>query len=178
VMALLAVAVSKALNLQIHTSVHSISETPDSDGYWPVQTSRGIIKASKAVVTNYYTAGIAPRYASRIIPPAASAAPSSSLHLNLQPLSSSYANFHIHHLRPQRPNQLPNPSPRYPLYRWRRALRLCPLPLTLVPHRRRLLLNPTCSHGFRQLHAAALSQLGTQRRHHGHRTGGYHGLCL
>lgn len=68
-MALLAVAVSKGLNLQTNTPVLSTSDTPDLDGNWTVKTPRGTIKASNLVLaTNAYTAGIAPQYTNRIIP--------------------------------------------------------------------------------------------------------------
>ncbi|KAI8255213.1 putative oxidoreductase OrdL [Colletotrichum sp. SAR11_239] len=59
----------KGVNLQANTPVGSISETPDADGRWTVQTPRGAITAGKVVVaTNGYTAQVLPRYEDRIVP--------------------------------------------------------------------------------------------------------------
>ncbi|KAH0423422.1 FAD dependent oxidoreductase [Colletotrichum camelliae] len=58
-----------AINLQANTPVSSISETPDADGSWTVQTPRGAIRAGKVVVaTNGYTAQVLPQHADRIVP--------------------------------------------------------------------------------------------------------------
>ncbi|KAJ0274001.1 hypothetical protein COL940_009597 [Colletotrichum noveboracense] len=59
----------KGVNLQANTPVSSISETPDADGRWTVQTPRGAITAGKVVVaTNGYTAQVLPQYEDRIVP--------------------------------------------------------------------------------------------------------------
>ncbi|KAI8297025.1 putative oxidoreductase OrdL [Colletotrichum sp. SAR11_240] len=59
----------KGVNLQANTPVGSISETPDADGRWTVQTPRGAITAGKVVVaTNGYTAQVLPQYEDRIVP--------------------------------------------------------------------------------------------------------------
>ncbi|XXH00594.1 hypothetical protein Hte_006942 [Hypoxylon texense] len=64
VMHLLAGAVRRGgVNLQTHTLVHEVSDTPDADGYWSVATSRGVVKARKVLfATNGYTAGLLPEY--------------------------------------------------------------------------------------------------------------------
>ncbi|PGH10161.1 hypothetical protein AJ79_05516 [Helicocarpus griseus UAMH5409] len=62
---------STTLNLQTHTPVTSISETPDpTTGAWTVTTaSRGSIKTKKLILaTNAYTAALAPQYTDRIVP--------------------------------------------------------------------------------------------------------------
>ncbi|TVY30611.1 Gamma-glutamylputrescine oxidoreductase [Lachnellula hyalina] len=69
IMALLSIVVAKGVNLQTHTPVTSISDTPDSEGRWTVTTSRGSIKAKKVVLaSNAYTSGIAPQFANKIVP--------------------------------------------------------------------------------------------------------------
>ncbi|KAI1761353.1 FAD dependent oxidoreductase [Hypoxylon sp. FL1150] len=51
------------VNLQTHTPVHEVSETPDVDGYWTVATGRGVVKAKKVLfATNGYTGGLLPEY--------------------------------------------------------------------------------------------------------------------
>lgn len=51
------------VNLQTHTPVHEVSETPDTEGYWTVATSRGAVKARKVLfATNGYTGGLLPEY--------------------------------------------------------------------------------------------------------------------
>jgi len=61
--------VAKGVNLQTHTPVMSISDTPDSEGRWTVTTSRGSVKAKKVVLaSNAYTSGIAPQFANKIVP--------------------------------------------------------------------------------------------------------------
>lgn len=68
-MHLLALAVSRGVNLQTHTPVTSVSETPDRQGFWSVSTPRGRLRAKKVVYcTNAYTAGLAPQYRDKIIP--------------------------------------------------------------------------------------------------------------
>lgn len=69
VMHLLAGVVSKGANLQTHTPVTSVSETPLADGRWLVTTERGAIKAKKVLyATNAYTSKLAPQFKDRIIP--------------------------------------------------------------------------------------------------------------
>jgi glycine/D-amino acid oxidase-like deaminating enzyme len=50
VMHLLEGIASKGANLQTHTPVTSISDTPLPDGYWLVTTERGTIKAKKVIL--------------------------------------------------------------------------------------------------------------------------------
>jgi glycine/D-amino acid oxidase-like deaminating enzyme len=69
VMHLLKLAVSRGINLQTHTPVTNISESPSSDGFYTITTSRGSVKAKKIVfATNAYTAGIAPQFTNKIVP--------------------------------------------------------------------------------------------------------------
>ncbi|KAI1772827.1 FAD dependent oxidoreductase [Hypoxylon cercidicola] len=63
VMHILAGAVRDGANLQTHTPVHEVSETPDVEGYWTVATSRGPAKARRVLfATNAYTSGLLPEY--------------------------------------------------------------------------------------------------------------------
>lgn len=63
VMHLLEGAVRRGVNLQTHTLVHEVSETPDVEGYWEVATSRGAVRGRKVLfATNAYTAGLLPEY--------------------------------------------------------------------------------------------------------------------
>lgn len=71
VMHLLAIAVSRGVNLQTHTPVAEVSAAPDpSTGRWTVTTkSRGAIKAKQVIfATNAYTAGLLSEYSGRIVP--------------------------------------------------------------------------------------------------------------
>ncbi|KAL1962876.1 hypothetical protein VTN77DRAFT_9054 [Rasamsonia byssochlamydoides] len=71
VLHLLKIAVSRGVNLQMHTPVSEVSAAPDpSTGRWTVVTqSRGSIRAKKVVyATNAYTAALAPQYAGKIVP--------------------------------------------------------------------------------------------------------------
>ena len=69
VLHLLSLAVKRGVNLQTHTPVTKVSETPDEDGRWTVETSRGVVKAKKVVfATNGYTSGVQPLYKERIVP--------------------------------------------------------------------------------------------------------------
>ncbi|KXJ85425.1 FAD dependent oxidoreductase [Microdochium bolleyi] len=71
VMHLLQNAVGKGANLQTHTPVAHVSESPDpSTGRWLVTTvERGIIAAKKVLfATNGYTAGVAPQFKDHIVP--------------------------------------------------------------------------------------------------------------
>ncbi|KAL3446356.1 FAD dependent oxidoreductase [Aspergillus insuetus] len=69
VMHLLQTAVKKGANLQTHTPVTRISNTPLPDGRWLVETERGIIKAKKILLaTNGYTAHLAPQFQDKIVP--------------------------------------------------------------------------------------------------------------
>ncbi|KAI9740281.1 MAG: hypothetical protein M1834_004859 [Cirrosporium novae-zelandiae] len=66
---LLTILVSKGLNLQTNTPVESISDSPDSSGFWTVSTPRGSIKAKKIVfATNGYTSALLPQYSGKIVP--------------------------------------------------------------------------------------------------------------
>lgn len=56
-----------SINVQTHTCVTSITESPD--GASIVTTPRGVILAKKVVIaTNGYTSGIVPEYAHKIVP--------------------------------------------------------------------------------------------------------------
>ncbi|KAK3177298.1 hypothetical protein K4F52_009908 [Lecanicillium sp. MT-2017a] len=69
VMDLLSASVAKGVNLQTHTPVLDVSKSPDSDGYWTVNTARGTTKAKKIIfATNGYTRRLLPEYAGHIIP--------------------------------------------------------------------------------------------------------------
>ncbi|KAA8650654.1 NAD(P)/FAD-dependent oxidoreductase [Aspergillus tanneri] len=69
VMQLLKGAISAGANLQTHTPVHRVSDSPDADGRWTVTTSRGSIRAKWVVfASNAYTSAIAPEYANQIVP--------------------------------------------------------------------------------------------------------------
>ena len=69
IMALLAKLVAQGVNLQTHTPVTSVSSEMDKEGYWPVITDRGTIRARKIVhASNAYTAGFLSDYADVIIP--------------------------------------------------------------------------------------------------------------
>ena len=66
---LIAIAVSRGLNLQTHTVVSEIGQTRTAEGFWPVTTSRGTIHARKIILaTNAFTASVAPEYSKAIIP--------------------------------------------------------------------------------------------------------------
>ncbi|KAK8066211.1 Gamma-glutamylputrescine oxidoreductase [Apiospora hydei] len=69
VLHLLQGAVKRGANLQTHTPVTHISESPLPDGRWLVTTDRGSIKAKKVLLaTNGYTAKIAPQFKDHIVP--------------------------------------------------------------------------------------------------------------
>lgn len=62
-------AISRGANLQANTPVESISESPDAEGRWTVNTTRGSIKAKHVVFSsNAYTGAIAPEYEGKIVP--------------------------------------------------------------------------------------------------------------
>lgn len=66
---LLAISISKSLNLQTHTPVTQVSSTPDDSGFYSISTPRGTIKAKKVIfASNGFTAGILHEYAEKIIP--------------------------------------------------------------------------------------------------------------
>ncbi|CAG7946144.1 unnamed protein product [Penicillium olsonii] len=66
---LVRIAISHGLNLQTHTLVSEVAETPTADGLWPVTTDRGVIHARKIIfATNAYTSALAPQYAKAIVP--------------------------------------------------------------------------------------------------------------
>ncbi|GAD98150.1 FAD dependent oxidoreductase superfamily [Paecilomyces variotii No. 5] len=68
---LLRIALSRGVNLQTHTPVSEISETPDSStNRWTVTTSsRGSITAKKVIfATNAYTSALLPQYTGKIVP--------------------------------------------------------------------------------------------------------------
>jgi glycine/D-amino acid oxidase-like deaminating enzyme len=69
VMHLLKGAVERGANLQTHTPVTHVSETPLADGRWLVTTGRGAIKSKKVLfATNAYTSHLAPQFTDHIIP--------------------------------------------------------------------------------------------------------------
>ncbi|KAK6227635.1 FAD dependent oxidoreductase [Colletotrichum tabaci] len=69
VMHLLKGVVQKGANLQTHTPVTHISESPLLDGRWKVSTARGSIKARKILLaTNGYTSHLAPEFKNHIVP--------------------------------------------------------------------------------------------------------------
>lgn len=57
------------MNLQTHTPVLRVSDSPDTAGRWTVETARGKVKAKHVVfATNGYTSAIAPQYKDKIVP--------------------------------------------------------------------------------------------------------------
>ncbi|KAL4794091.1 FAD dependent oxidoreductase [Aspergillus venezuelensis] len=69
IVGLLKKAIAKGANLQTNTPVVSISDSPDSEGRWTVQTERGSVQAKQVVfASNAYTAGIASEYHGKIVP--------------------------------------------------------------------------------------------------------------
>ncbi|KAI0157577.1 FAD dependent oxidoreductase [Xylariaceae sp. FL1272] len=69
VMHLLSGAVAAGVNLQTHTSVRSVSEEADNEGYWTLETPRGDIRAKRVVfATNGYTSGLLAEYIDAIVP--------------------------------------------------------------------------------------------------------------
>ena len=69
VMHLLRDAVSKGANLQTHTSVLKVSDTPSADGTWKITTTRGEVKAKNLLyATNAYTPALAPEFKDHIVP--------------------------------------------------------------------------------------------------------------
>ncbi|KAJ5319571.1 FAD dependent oxidoreductase [Penicillium brevicompactum] len=66
---LVRIALTHGLNLQTHTLVSEVGESPSADGLWPVTTSRGVIHARKIIfATNAFTSALAPQYAKAIVP--------------------------------------------------------------------------------------------------------------
>jgi glycine/D-amino acid oxidase-like deaminating enzyme len=69
VLHLLKGVIAKGANLQTHTPVTHVPDTPLPDGRWMVMTERGAIKAKKVLyATNAYTSRVAPQFKGRIIP--------------------------------------------------------------------------------------------------------------
>jgi glycine/D-amino acid oxidase-like deaminating enzyme len=69
VLHLLHKAVQKGVNLQTHTPVSSVSERPDEDGRWTVNTARGSVKARTVIfATNAYSAGLVRELKTKIVP--------------------------------------------------------------------------------------------------------------
>ncbi|KAI1103252.1 FAD dependent oxidoreductase [Jackrogersella minutella] len=69
VMHLLEGVVGRGVNLQTHTPVHGVSETPDGEGCWRLSTPRGTLRARRVVfATNAYTSGLLPEYDDAIYP--------------------------------------------------------------------------------------------------------------
>ena len=57
------------VNLQTHTPATRLTEDPNNEGHWIVETPRGTIHARQIIVaTNAYTASILPEYKEKIIP--------------------------------------------------------------------------------------------------------------
>lgn len=68
-MAILAKLIDKGVNVQTHTPVTSVSDSPDSAGRWTVKTPRGDLSARQIIyATNGYTAAIAPQFHEKIVP--------------------------------------------------------------------------------------------------------------
>ncbi|RDW72918.1 FAD dependent oxidoreductase superfamily protein-2 [Coleophoma cylindrospora] len=66
---LLEIVVAKGVNLQTNTPVSSVAKAQDLEGYWQVQTPRGVTRAKKLVfATNGYTSAILPQYTGIIYP--------------------------------------------------------------------------------------------------------------
>ncbi|KAK2008863.1 FAD dependent oxidoreductase [Colletotrichum eremochloae] len=66
---LLSKAIEAGVNLQTHTPVNSVTETPDEDGYLTLATPRGKIRAAKIVyATNAYTSTLLPEFVDKIVP--------------------------------------------------------------------------------------------------------------
>lgn len=71
VLHLLQKVVSQGVNLQTHTPVTKITESPhpSSPHRWRVETSRGTVAAKKVVfATNAYTSSLVPQYQGKIVP--------------------------------------------------------------------------------------------------------------
>ncbi len=68
-MGLLSKVLEAGVNLQTHTTVSSVSEVPDAEGYLSVTTARGSVRAKQVVyATNAYTATLLPGFEGKIIP--------------------------------------------------------------------------------------------------------------
>ena len=68
-MHLLSEAVRQGVNLQTHTPVTAVSDTPDAGGFQSLTTSRGVIRAKKVVyATNAYTSSLLPEFTNKIVP--------------------------------------------------------------------------------------------------------------
>lgn len=66
---LVRIAISHGLNLQTNTMVSEIGAARNSEGFWPVNTNRGVIKARKIILaTNAFTGALAPEYSKAIVP--------------------------------------------------------------------------------------------------------------
>ncbi|OHW89908.1 FAD dependent oxidoreductase [Colletotrichum incanum] len=62
-------ALDAGVNLQTHTPVKAVTETPDEDGYLTLTTSRGKVRATKIVyATNGYTSSLLPEFVDKIVP--------------------------------------------------------------------------------------------------------------
>lgn len=69
IVGLLKTVIARGANLQANTPVDSMSESPDAEGRWTVNTARGSIKAKHIVLSsNAYTGAIAPEYEGKIVP--------------------------------------------------------------------------------------------------------------
>ena len=68
-MHLLSKAVEAGVNLQTHTPVTNVAESPDSEGYLVIATSRGQVRAKNIVyATNAYTSALLPEFTDRVVP--------------------------------------------------------------------------------------------------------------
>ncbi|KAK1980883.1 FAD dependent oxidoreductase [Colletotrichum cereale] len=66
---LLSKAIDAGVNLQTHTPVNAVTETPDADGHLTLSTPRGKIRAGKIVyATNAYTSSLLPEFVDKIVP--------------------------------------------------------------------------------------------------------------
>ncbi|KAK1561554.1 FAD dependent oxidoreductase [Colletotrichum navitas] len=66
---LLSKAIDAGVNLQTHTPVNTVTETPDKEGYLTLSTPRGKIRAAKVVyATNAYTSSLLPEFVDKIVP--------------------------------------------------------------------------------------------------------------
>ncbi|GKT90075.1 FAD dependent oxidoreductase [Colletotrichum tofieldiae] len=66
---LLSKALDAGVNLQTHTPVEAVTETPDEDGYLTLTTPRGKVRATKIVyATNGYTSSLLPEFVDKIVP--------------------------------------------------------------------------------------------------------------
>ncbi|GKT50578.1 uncharacterized protein ColSpa_10759 [Colletotrichum spaethianum] len=69
VLHLLSKAIDAGVNLQTHTPVNAVTETPDGEGYLTITTPRGKVRATKIVyATNAYTSSLLPEFVDKIVP--------------------------------------------------------------------------------------------------------------